>query len=165
VKGHASAPRRSACLPPEQLAEHGRNLGDGKVRAGVPGGPEVGLKLLQVNPVLREAARMGRRTFHEQALEKAARIGGGRLRLHEASRGFGEGWAVPVEIGVTLGVNMTFLGLWCRADNAVAAGAASRPWDPSQYPGLELLGSVGDASIRRGLARPGCAVIDGAPRV
>jgi sec-independent protein translocase protein TatC len=33
--------------------------------------------------------------------------------------------------------------------------------DPSQYPGLELLGSVGDASIRRGLARPGCAVIDG----
>ena len=125
-------------MPPEQLAEHGRDLGDGKARVGVPGGPEVGLELLQVTPVLREAARVGRRTFHEQALDNAARIGGGRLRFHEAGRGFDDGWAVPVEIGVTLGVNMTFWGFGAAPTTMSRRVPLRVCGDPSQHPGLEL---------------------------
>ena len=108
------------------------------------------IESLHVTVVLREAVRQGRRTFPEQALENAERIGRGQPPFHEAGCGFGGGWAVPVEIGVTVGVNMAFEGFGV-APTTMAPRAPVRVCErPSQHPGLDLIGSAGDASTRRG---------------
>ena len=120
-------------MAPEQLAEHRCDLGDGKARIGIAGRREVGLELLHVAGVLGKAARKRRRVFDAQALDDAARIRGGRQPSHEAGRGFCDGWAVPVEMGVTLGVNMTRWGSLC-ANNDLAARTRSRLWTPQSAP-------------------------------
>jgi hypothetical protein len=88
---------------------------------------EFGLQSLDVAGVLSEAAREGRRVFDAQALDYAARIRGGRQpSSHEVGRGFCDGWAVPVEIGVTLGVSMTCWGsLLCQQRSRRLPGVAS----------------------------------------
>src|SRR4051812_11524312 len=101
-------------MTPEQLPEHGRDLGGGKARVRVPSRSELGLESLDVTGVVREAARKGRGVFDAQALDDSARTRGGWPPSHEIGRGFRGGWAVPVEIGVTLGVNMTCWGSLLR---------------------------------------------------
>jgi hypothetical protein len=142
-------------MTPEQLPEHGHDLGDGKARVRIPSRSELGLESLDVAGVVREAAREGRGVFDAQALDDAARIRGGWQPSHEVGRGFCGGWAVPVEIGVTLGVNMTFWGFVAAPSTISRRGPFRLCGGPSQHPGLELLGSVGPASTRPGLARVG----------
>ena len=127
-------------MAPEQLSEDGRDLGDGKPRIGITGRPELALESLDVTGVLREAARKGRRVFDAQALDDAAGLRRGWQPSHEVGRGFCDGWAVPVEIGVTLGVNMTVSG-FVAAPTTISRRAPSRVCGrPSQYPSLASRG-------------------------
>src|SRR4051812_49851833 len=98
-------------MTPEQLPEHGRDLGDGKARVRIPSRSELGVDSLDVAGVVREAALEGRGVFDAQTLDEAARIRGGWQPSHEVGRGFCGGGGGPGGVRGVFGGNQNFWGV------------------------------------------------------